>query len=165
MFGGIPTPGSIAADMGTTFFGGIRSYDAKMVQVIIGVVPIIGFAPESFVKIERNQPTFRMITGAYGEITRVMDTNLTGTMTLSLMQTSESNAVLTTLQYADELGKFGVLPILVIDLSGGSAGFSMTGWIQKPPELEFQKGLVSRKWTFDLATVDIINTGNVILGL
>jgi len=164
MLGGIPTPSDFAGDMATTFFGGVRSYDAKSVQIIIGAIPLIGLAPESFVRISRDKPTFTKKSGVNGEVTRVMAKDLTGTMTIDLMQTSESNALLTTLQYIDELGKFGIVPILVLDISGGSTGLSLSAWIQKPADIEFKKGLMVRRWTFDLATVDLLNLGNVILG-
>ena len=158
---GFPTPSGIVG----SFFNAVHTYDAKLVQVIVGVVPIIGFGPDTLITMSRSQDTFRKVVGCFGEVTRVMNKDTTGELTIDLMQTSESNAFLSILQYVDELGKFAVVPIFIIDLSGGSFGLSMSGWIRKPPELVFNKGLELRRWTFDLATVDVVQLGNLALAI
>jgi hypothetical protein len=155
------TPSGAAA----SFFGGVHTYDPRMVQVIVGVLPIIGFGPDTLIKMTRSKDTFRKLVGCHGEVTRIMDKDTTGELTIDLMQTSESNISLSTLQYIDELGKFAVVPILVVDLSGGSFGLSMSGWIRKPPEMVFNKGLELRRWTFDLATVDVVQLGNLAFAI
>lgn len=142
----------------------VKTYDPKKVAIVIGGVPMSGFADDTFVKVSRKEDLFTMYVGADGETARAKSNNRSGEMTLTLAQTSPSNDVLSAFHLADELDNAGVVPILIKDLSGTSVFFSAAGWIRKAPDAEFGKEINTREWVFDLAAVDVFvggNTGNV----
>lgn len=157
MFDKIATP----SEMAGTVFQGVHTYNSAKVQVIIGILPLFHFSPDAIVTISRDQPTFKKIVDAYGNVARVLTRNITGTMQVHLGQASEGNILNTILQYIDELGKSAMLPILVTDLSGLSTYLSARGWIRKPPDGEFRKRLTTRVWTFDLANLYMATLGNL----
>lgn len=138
----------------------IRTYDPKQVIVTIGGVPMSGYADGTFLLIDRDENAFTKVTGADGVTTRVKSNNRSGTMTLTLKQSSASNDVLSGFAALDELANSGVVPILIKDLSGNSIYFSATGWIQKYPASEFGKEINNREWVLDLVDVDVFVGSN-----
>ena len=138
----------------------IRTFDPKSVIVTIGGVPMSGYADGTFLTVDRDEDAFSKVTGADGVTSRVKSNNRSGTMTLSLTQTSSSNDVLSGFVALDEIANAGVVPILVKDVSGNSLFFSATGWVKKFPSSEFGKEISNRDWVLDLADVDVFVGGN-----
>lgn len=139
----------------------VTTYDAKKVAVIVGGIPMSGLADGTFVSIERDEDSFTKVVGADGQTSRAKSNNRGGSMSLTLMQSSPSNDVLTAFMLADETANAGVVPIAVVDFSGRTKFASAFGWIKKPPVAEFGKELSEREWVFDLSDVDIFIGGNV----
>ena len=138
----------------------LRTYDPKSVVVSIGGVPMGGYADGTFLLIDRDENAFTKVTGADGTSTRVKSNNRSGSMTITLKQSSPSNDILSGFAALDELSNTGVVPILIKDLSGNSLYFSATGWIQKFPSSEFGKEINNRDWILDLVDVDIFVGSN-----
>jgi hypothetical protein len=112
------------------------------------------------VEIDRNEPTWNTVVGADGLVTRGKTNNFSGTMTLSLKQSSPSNDVLSSLMAIDEATNTGVFPILVKDLSGNSIYFSADCWINQYANSTFDKAITDRQWTLTLAQADIFVGSN-----
>lgn len=142
----------------------VRTYDASEVVVSIGGVPMSGFTDGTFVEVSRNEPTWNMVVGADGLVSRSKTNNFSGTLTLTLKQTSPSNDVLSGLLAADELSNQGVFPILIKDLSGNSLYFSAQGWISQYANSTFAKEITDRTWTISLADVDVFVGSNSLTG-
>jgi hypothetical protein len=138
----------------------VRTYDPKAVLVIIGGVPMSGFADGTFVAVERSNPTFTKVSGADGVVSRAKSNDRSGTLTLTLAQTSPSNDILSGIAVLDETKNLGVVPVLVKDISGRTTIVSAFGWVNKPAKAEFGKEIVNREWTLDLADLDVANGGN-----
>ena len=138
----------------------VRSYDPASVSVLIGGVPISGFADGTFVSIERNNDTFQVVSGADGIVSRAKSNDKTGTLTLTLVQTSASNDVLEGFATLDELSSTGVVPVMVKDNLGRSIHFSGNGWIQRHPTAEYGKEISNREWVIALADYTPFNGGN-----
>lgn len=138
----------------------VRTYDPKNVVIAIGGVPMSGFADGTFLEIVRDEQAFTKVVGADGYTSRVKSNNRGGTLTLTLLETSPSNDILSGIAALDELSNAGVVPILVKDMSGNSVYFSATGWIQKLPDSAFGKEVNNRAWVLDLADVDIFVGSN-----
>jgi len=138
----------------------VRTYDPKSVVITIGGVPMSGFADGTFLVVDRDENAFTKVTGADGTSTRVKSNNRSGSMTLTLKQSSPSNDVLSGFAALDELSNSGVVPILIKDLSGNSLFFSATGWVQKYPSSEFAKEISNREWVLDLVDVDMFVGSN-----
>jgi hypothetical protein len=140
----------------------VRTYDPKSVVVTIGGVPMSGYADGTFLNVDRDENAFTKVTGADGTSTRVKSNNRSGSMTLTLKQSSPSNDVLSGFASLDELSNTGVVPILIKDLSGNSLFFSATGWVQKFPSSEFGKEINNREWVLDLVDVDMFVGSNAV---
>ncbi len=134
----------------------IRNYDSKLVAVIFGG-PITGFADGTFVTVEYNEDAFTLQMGADGiNNTRSKTNNSSGKVTVTLSQSSPSNAVLSAFHKADKLAPFGagVKPLTVKDISGTSLHFAPTAWIVKAATSEYAKEAGSREWVFETDALD-----------
>lgn len=138
----------------------VRTYDAKKVAVIVGGIPMSGFADGEFISVERDDDAFTKVSGSDGIVSRAKTNNRSGMATLTLAQTSPSNDVLSGFAIADELDNSGVVPMVIKDLLGNSTFFSGTAWIRKVPTAGFGKEISNREWIFDLAEIDIFIGGN-----
>ncbi len=138
----------------------VRTYDPKQVVVLIGGVPVGGFADGTFLNVTRTADTFTKHVGADGNTSRTKSSDRSGEMTITLAQTSPSNDVLSGFALADELSNNGIVPILIKDLSGRTALVSAFGWIRKMPDVEFGKEVADRAWVFDLADIETFIGGN-----
>lgn len=143
----------------------VRTYDPKQCLVTIGGVPMGGFADGTFVSIERTSDTFTKVSGADGIVSRSKTNDKSGTLTLTLAQTSPSNDVLTGYAKLDELSNAGIIPVTVKDISGRSTYASGFGWVKKPPTGEFGKEISDREWSLDMADLEIYTGGNADIGV
>src|SRR3954464_1519238 len=99
--------------------GGVHTYNASRVVVIVAGFPVSGFADGTFVNITMVNDAITSQVGADGEIARAISTDRRCTVTLTLQQTSQTNDFLSTLFNIDMLscgGRSG--PILIQDLCG-----------------------------------------------
>lgn len=128
---------------------GVKRYNARDVLVIVGGAPMEGFADGEFVVVERNEDSFSLVVGADGEGARAASNNKSGKLTLTLLQTSKSNAVLAALNQADELTGSGVFPVLVKDNNGADLHEASTAWIAKPAPAPYGKTISNRQWVIE----------------
>lgn len=127
----------------------VKSYAANQVKIIVGPHLITGVAPDTFVNIEPVTEGTVSEAGAYGDVARAMSLDDRHTITITLQQTSASNAALTGLHRLDQVTQGnGVVPVMVTDLRGGTL-FSGQGWIKKMPAAGFASGLSNREWTLE----------------
>ncbi len=138
----------------------VRTYDPKAVIVTVGGIPMSGYSDGTFLEIDRNEPTWNMVVGADGLVTRGKTNNFSGTMTLTLKQSSPSNDVLSGFMAVDEATNNGVFPVLVKDLSGNSIYFSSSAWINQYANSTFDKAITDRQWTLSLSEADIFVGSN-----
>ena len=138
----------------------LATFDPAEVVITIGGVPMSGYADGTFALLSRNVDAYSMVTGADGLTTRVKSNNRSGSLTLTLTQTSPSNDVLSGFALLDELSNGGVVPIQVKDLSGTTILFSATGWVRKIADVEYSNVLSNREWILDLADFDMFVGGN-----
>jgi hypothetical protein len=138
----------------------VRTFDFKQVIVTVGGVPISGFTEGTAIEIVRNEPTWSMIVGSDGLVTRSKTNNFSGTLTITLKQSSPSNDVLSGFLALDEATNSGIVPVLVKDISGNSIYFSARAWINQYPNSTFGKDITDRTWTLSLDEADIFVGSN-----
>mgnify|MGYP000032262258 CR=1 FL=1 len=136
----------------------VKTYDPKSVVVTVGGYPISGFADGTFITVERSSDAFTKVVGADGEVSRAKSADRSGSVTFTLMQTSNSNAVLSAFAIADENTGAGVVPILIKE--GNSIVFAAEGWVRKLPNAEWGKEVGNREWVFDCAVIQMEHGGN-----
>lgn len=140
--------------------GAPYTYDSKQVAVIVGGIPMGGFADGSFVTVERENDTYSKVSGADGIVSRSKSNDKSGSIKITLQQTSPSNDVLQGIALLDEVSNRGIVPVLIQDFSGTSTFVSAFAWIKKPPSAEFGKEITNREWEFTCSDLDIKHGGN-----
>lgn len=127
----------------------ITTYSPGDVALSIGGNLITGFADGTFVSVEREVDAFTKVVGADGEVSRTKSANYSGMMTLTLLQTSDSNRILGSYLLDDELDSSGVFDVLLTDNNDNKI-FAGNGWIRKGPNVELASELSNREWVIDL---------------
>lgn len=136
----------------------VSTYDPKSVSLIIGGLPITGFAEDSFIEIERDEELYTTEAGADGEITRSKVVSDTATCRVTLQQSSRDNAILSALHTADRLSNAGITPFLFQEGLNVVAGAQC--WVQKLPTLEYGKTAGGRQWEIRIAKAEFTINGN-----
>lgn len=127
----------------------VKNYDPKLFSCIVGGKIMSGFSDGTYIKVERNEQAYNLKVGVTGEATRAKNNNRSGKITVTLMQSAQSNDDLSSIAAADELGNAGVVPVLVKDGSGSTVASAVTAWVMKYPNTEFQKEATTREWVLE----------------
>ena len=131
----------------------VTDYDPKGIVVIVNGQRIEGFAEGSFVSIERNEDSWSYQVGADGTCARARSRNISGTLTLTLMQTSASNSVLEGLMIADDATSQGQFAWAVADEKYTGLVSSPAAWVQKPATIEYGREMNDRVWTISCGQI------------
>ncbi len=135
---------------------GSKTYLPDAVQLIWGVNDIKGTDDGTFLSISRNTEGWTKKVGADGEVLRVRSNDYTHTIEVTLMQSSEFNAILSAQEELDRLTGTAVFPFTALDLSGFTLRFWPEAWLVSEADSEYAKEAGNRVWTF--------STGQVALG-
>ena len=100
----------------------LKKYDPKDIIITVGPHIVSGYADGTFVSVARQGDSFSSIAGADGEVARARSNDKRGTITLTLMQTSRTNAYLSGLVAVDEETGNGVVPVTVRNAKGVRQG-------------------------------------------
>lgn len=138
----------------------VKTYDPKQIIVTFGGNILSGFADGTFVTAERNEDMWTTQIGTDGEDTRSKSNNRSGSITVSLMQTSDSNAVLSALALTDEASNSAALPLQIKDNSGNTLLIAETAWIKKMPSVEYGREAGPREWVFETGVLVMNVAGN-----
>ena len=140
--------------------GILPPYDPAQIIVTVGARAISGYSDGTFVTVQRNADTFSMKSGCDGFVARAKTNDFTGSITITLLQTSPDNDYLTALMLEGEQQNAGVFPVKITDNLGTSVMFSANGWIRKPPNVEFSREVGSREWTIDVDRLEMYVGGS-----
>ena len=140
----------------------LKTYDPDQVAIVFAGVPISGFADGAFITIASTSPYFETTAGADGEVVRVKLGDYRAQVTISLLQSSDSNPVLSALLLLDRNAPngAGVGVFSMTDLSGTSLVIGPEAWIVGPPEQAFDKVATSRDWVIEIANAEMLIGGN-----
>jgi Protein of unknown function (DUF3277) len=152
--------------MGATF--DVKIFDCTQVKLIAFGVPISkgpgasGYAPGVFLEIEQDGPSWKIVKGADGTLTRCA-TNEPGTkVTLHLLQSSASNAVLSAMWNLDQKGinGAGIGTFVASDMQGTSVFESEACWVMAPPKVGYGQEGGERIWELYCCKVERFDGGN-----
>lgn len=142
-----------------------KDYDPTAVSIALGAPgsshTISGLADGTFVSIDRNNQAWTVVSGAGGEHARSKSSDRSGTITLTLMQTSISNDYLSQMMTDDETSNSGKRTLNIIDANGDTVVICSEIWVQQAPTIEYGKDLGDREWTLEAGDIDIIVGGTV----
>lgn len=124
----------------------VKTYASDQVVLIVGGVPLSGYADGTFVEIEQLGDGTSSQSGGDGEIARSFSPDKRYQVTFTLQQTSSSNDVLNGLLAADEVTRKGLFPVLIEDLSGRTVFGAAQAWVNKRPNAALSKAVENRAW-------------------
>lgn len=124
----------------------VDTIDPKDVSVIVGGKIIDGFGQDQIV-VDRESNQVEDEIGADGDVARRITNDRRGTITITLLQTSRSNLVLSGLAIADELSGNITFPVVIKDQRGNDIHIAANAWIQKMPRTVYRMSVESREWT------------------
>jgi len=137
-----------------------KTFDPKNVTIVAGGHIVGGYADGTFVTAERNRDAFSLTVGADGEGARAKSNDKSGRITLTLLQSSASNDVLSGYATAEEfVGGGGQFPIIIKDNSGTTLVEAATAWIVKKPAVEFGNEISDREWIIESDDLDLLVGG------
>ncbi len=139
-----------------------KTYDPGLVVVQFGPYIMTGFQDGTFVKAARNEDTFKVYVGADGTPARSRSRNKSGTIEVTLAQTSPSNDMLASAHSADELLGAGMYPLTIKDLNGTTLVAAAEAWVRKPADVEEGKEISPRAWTLETGALAMWAGGNVL---
>jgi len=155
--------GSILSAGGGLAAGGLGGAAGAVLASIGGGAPsivITGLFSGTFVKVQRDEDAYKKKTGAHGDVARAKVRNKGGSVAVTLLQTSPSNALLSAIHQLGEVfpptGQ-DVGALQVQDLLGGTTAHAAVAWIKKVANVEFADDILAREWTFDCESIDIVH--------
>lgn len=134
--------------------------DPSEFTITYGTHTIKGFADGTYVNITYNANTFEPAKGADGEAARIVTNDNSVTLTVTLLQSSSSNTILSGLDNIDRKTALGALPLFVKDNLGDTVGGGSIAWIQKAPDVSNSKTVEPRAWVFYVPHYEGIVGGN-----
>jgi len=116
----------------------MRTYDPSQVSVVFGTSLLTGW---DTVRISREEDGVTFTVGTSGEVTRAINHNKLGTITLTYPQTASENLILSGYEATK-----ATVPVTVIDKSGTTINIMKFGTVVKPPDSDLGKEPTTREW-------------------
>ena len=133
----------------------LSTYFPESVTVVISnskfTHVVNGLAEGTFITIARNTPASNLVIGADMSAMRVRRKNRSGSVTLTLMQGSDSNDVFSQIMQNDEdaMNNDWLFSISVKDGSGRSVFSSPQAYIANLPNIAFGTDAENREWVIE----------------
>lgn len=136
-----------------------KDYDPKQVTIVVGGHIVEGYADGTFASLERSKDAYALTVGAGGEGARAKSNDKSGELTITLLQSSKSNDVLSGYATADEISNSGQVPAFLKDNNGTTLAEAVTAWVKKKPTLEYGNEITNRVWVISSDNWDILAGG------
>ena len=143
--------------------GQTHVYDIGSVVGVFNGIPLGGFGDDTAIEIEYNEDDFTLQMGVDGDGTRSKTNNGSATITITLMQTSETNDLLNAIRQLginSPSGVLGIGPFMVKDLNGRELHSAEKAWIKRAPNAPFGKEAGPREWVLETASLKSNYGGN-----
>lgn len=137
----------------------VRTYSPKDVIFTAGGYQITGWQS---ITVTRSVKGFNVIRGIRGKNTRVPNVDTSATITISLLQTSQSNDVLSRIHELDLQNGTGRIALTLKDRSGSSVFSSNEAYITGYPTSSFSGQFEYRNWELFLQTTSVYVVGGNI---
>lgn len=128
-----------------------KEYSAKAVNISWNSVPFVGLDENTFLRLTRHSDIRSRVVGAQGDVALTKYADRTGTIEITLMQTSPTNDVLSAIMVAQESVDFEgtqVSNFIITDPSGSVMATGINAWLEKAPEISLGKDQNPKTWTF-----------------
>lgn len=136
-----------------------KNFDANQLSVVFGVSPIVGFATDTALIIETEDTQYKYNRDLHGNVTRYRINNNSAKITLTLTQSSDSNALLSNYVELDNQSDTGVFPIYIKDANSTTIFRSDCASVMQVPSNEYGEEEKNREWVI-MATNNTHYIGN-----
>lgn len=137
----------------------LAAYSPKDVNISFSGIAITGFAPDSFIRLSRNSDMLGETVGAAGELSLTKIADRTGSIEIELMQTAESNLLLSTLALATENGgPITVGTLMIQDPSGSVMAVALNAYLKAYPDVELGADQNTKTWMFGCEDLEYSST-------
>jgi hypothetical protein len=125
-----------------------KKYLPDEITVQVGGDLIKGYADGEFVTIEENAERIISAVGTDGEVSVSRVLNRSATITIKLMQTSDSNDVFESMMAANQRGPGlpGTKNVMIRDRQGRSLHEAPTCLVSEAPAVSYDKSATPREW-------------------
>ena len=137
-----------------------RTYSPKDVSITFNGYELSGFAEDEFINADYSGDAATPVVGNDGQVTRSMNPDKSGTVTLTLKSTSPSNDILSGLAIKDRIDGSVVGALMIRDNKGTTLLMGKDAWVQKQPATAFAREAGNRAWTFAVGTLFMFIGGN-----
>lgn len=129
--------------------------DPSALHVIMGGHRVSGYAPGTFVSVIYDVDAFVKTIGVDGEGAWFKSANLAAVLTLTLMQSSQSNDILSAFHISDRSAPGGLLrPLAINESNGTSAYITDKARVMKLPDSLWADSVQSRAWAIGTTRLD-----------
>lgn len=135
------------------------TYDPLKNLLSFAGVLATGFAPDTFIKVERNEDAFSLVVGASGEAVRTQNRNRSGKVTVTLLAKSQTNDLWSAIAAGDELAGTGVAPFFLKELNGTTRVSAENAWLTRPAAIERAKEAGNVEWIIECENLDMFAGG------
>lgn len=138
-----------------------QQYSPKDVVCSWNGIAIEGFAPDSFLRIQRTSALITPVVGAGGQVALTRNADRTGTIEIELMQTAQSNLLLAAIQAKQddmELEEDISSNFVIYDPSGSVLATGVNAWLQELPQVELGRDQNSKTWIFGCERLEYTST-------
>lgn len=144
--------------------GAVRTFDPKKVSFIWGGYPITGFPDGTFITVKRTEKKlFEKKKGAAGDVERINKDNYDHTIDFSIMQTSDTNDILSAAVILDQESNMGSPEVIIKDNGGTTLFTAAACWIAEDADIEVGTSLTPRKWVMETGPAVKVVGGNTSL--
>jgi hypothetical protein len=140
----------------------VKNYNPADVAMFFGAIELVGLVDGTFINVVRNTDSFTLRVGADGEAARSKSNDRSAVITVTLMQSSIANNLLSAQLILDEATANAIVPFIIKDNStNGTTLFSCeTSWLQKAPDMAFGQEIETREWVFETDSMNVFIGGN-----
>lgn len=140
----------------------MKVFDPAQFPIVFGGVQMQGFSENTMAKFEFDGESFSDVVGVDGEVTRSKNMDRRAKLTVSLMQTSDTNDLLSAMYNAGRLGTNGsdVAALRVEDLNGRLVITGAEAWIMDTPKPTYGKSGSEYEWVIRIANCEAFFGGN-----
>lgn len=128
----------------------LRTYSPQeVVATWGGFIRLRSFAEGTAIEVSRNSDNSNQLVGMQGDVGLTYNADKTGTVTMTFMQTAETNRYLSQVQkQQDDSGELIRADIVISDPSGSSLCFARNCHIMTPSDISLGDDQESREWTW-----------------
>lgn len=136
----------------------LKVYSPQEVEVNwAGYVPIKNFADGTAIEVQRATDNSRQLVGMQGDVGLTYNPDKTGTVAFTLMQTGETNIILSAIQNSqDATGKLLRADMTISDPSGSMLAIAKRCHIMTTPTLTLGDDQNSKVWTFFAEEIEFL---------